>query len=111
MSVDTIFQKEQIVRTVDTWTFDESILSPIPDSAFGAMDLPKDVVEAFNAIGCWIRAKSIPTWNDKGKGHIKTGTEFVATMGRWGTAIDTITLRHGEKVAIAGYADIYKLED
>lgn len=111
MNTETIFQKEQIVRTVDTWTFDESILSPIPGSAFGAMALPKDVVDAFSGSGYWIRAQSIPTWNEEGEIHVKTGIEFIATMGKWGNSIDTITLRHGEKVAIEGYSNIYKLEE
>lgn len=108
MTEPSIFVEEQLLLPVTTWTLDETILTPVKDSAFDDMALPKEVRDEFHWRGCWIHATRIPVWSSHDFSDPNTkqiGKEVIVTIGRFNHSTE-VTLRHGQKVIVRGLNDL-----
>lgn len=113
MTATNVFKDEQILRTYTTWTFDENTVTPI-EGIRGFYQIPGAVEDAFEELGYKMSVHEKALWKNDDKGRFtQVGTAIEVNLWLMNSFHDAenVTVVHGEKLVIDGYANVYKLAE
>lgn len=84
MTINDILKEEEITLTYETWTFDPSTVTQLPDDDEGILRFPEEVDEVFREHGYLILARNMEIFEatevDGKAAYVSTGTHPIAII-------------------------------